>query len=646
MFNKLKSKQKILSRITFFITVTLALIGISAAVICFAPISKAVSTTPRFTSLYTTGTGGGYQQGTNVNIQWTIAEPVPYGEWFVGLYSSSGAYYDYTVLSAGSGSSSTSFSYNLPVSAAPVESGYRAVVAYRATSSDSWISVTSSSDTFAITAAGTSTTNTGGTVPPPVTAKAPTLTSLTTTSTSNYKQGTNIGIQWRTASPVASGEWFVGLYSSSGVYYDYVISNVGIGGTSTAFGYTQLISTAPVGSGYRAVVAYRATASDSWTSVTSSSNTFTITAGGTTTNTSNTPTLKSLSTTGSGNYEQGSVVGIQWTTAQAVASGEWFVGLYSSSGKYYDNVITNIGVGTNYANFSYTLSIPTAPVGTGYRAVVAYRANANSNWVNVTSSSNTFSVVAATTTDTQDKVVGRTVTNSLCKVNANNVPNSLLSLDIVKQMAENCKKFLPLEEAFLGKSTCKFTEDNRLSIVFNDKYKNVGVAVTVGCVINYQISNISQINTSTLPHEIAHAVQHFSNPPPYYLDEAMASYMVHYFGIQDSASGSTAPKSLYGYCLASDWVSYRYDRGYDCGAVYLKFIEKTYSPSIVKNIHNLIKNGQAKGKKIGELEIEISAFIISSTKSATNPKGLTREQVYQNCLASTDTSITCKGGRP
>jgi hypothetical protein len=620
MFNKLKSKQKILSRITFFITITIMLIGISAAVIYFAPISKAVSTTPRFTSLYTTGTGGGYQQGASVSIQWTIAEPVPYGEWFVGLYSSTGVYYDYTVLSAGNGSSSTSFSYNLPVSTAPVESGYRAVVAYRATSSDSWISVTSSSDTFAITAAGTSTTNTGGTISPPVTVTAPTLTSLTTTSSSNYKQGTNIGIQWRTASPVASGEWFVGLYSSSGVYYDYVISNVGIGGTSTAFSYTQLISTAPAGSGYRAVVAYRATASDSWTSVTSSSNTFAITAG--TAPISTTPTMRSLVAAGSGSYEQQSVVTIQWTTAQPVASGEWFVGLYSSSGTYYDYVTTNTGVGTNTTSFSYTLAISTTtPIGSGYRAVIAYRANANSSWVNVTSSSNTFSIIASTATTTvQDKVEGNVVKNSLCWVDASNVPELL---NKAKIMAADCKKYITEVETLLGKSTCPIPH----KIYFSETYPEYQ-AYALGCDLYFTISNVKadKINSGVMSHELTHIVQNYGNKqPPYKLNEGMADYITHAVGA----------RSGYGYCQAGTVYNSRFNTGYECGAVFLKYIENKYSAKIVRNINTTWKNGTYTDK-----------VITNVSKTSTNPNGLTIEQLYKNCLNATNQTITCKGGAP
>ena len=640
---ELKTKKIIIFSLIPFLFIII--FGFCLLGVFTSPKLSAVSTSPRITSLYTNNYGS-YQQGSNVNIQWSIAEPVPYGEWFIGLYSSAGNYYDYTVISAGNGSNSTSFNYNLPITSAPVGSGYRAVIAYRATANDSWISVTSSSNTFEITASGSSTTGNTGTIPTTVT--APTINNLSVSSSSNFKIGSSATIQWTTTQPVASGEWFVSLYSSAGVYYDYIVSTTGIGSGSTSFNYNLPITSAPVGSGYRAVVAYRATANDSWTSVTSSSNTFAITSG--TAPISTTPTIRTLVASGSGSYEQQSVVTIQWTTSQAVASGEWFVGLYSSTGTYYDYVTTNTGIGTGSISFSYNLPISTAtPIGSGYRAVVAYRANANSSWVNVTSSSTTFNVIApALTTTTQDKVVGRVVTNSLCKVNANNVPNSLLSLDTVKQMAANCKKYLPLVETFLGKSTCKFTETNKLNILFNDNYKNIGVALTVGCTIQYQISNISQNNSSTLPHEITHTVQNFPKSPPYYLGEATASYMAHYFGFQDSAAGNAAPKSPYGYCLASDWLNFRYDRGYNCGAVYLKYIEKTYSPNIVKNIHNIIKNGQAKGKTIDILEKEIDTLIINSTKSNSNPSGLTREQVYQKCLMVdpvVNGGVGCFGGR-
>ncbi len=628
MFKKLEPKQKLFSRFTFFLTITFALIGIGAAVIYFAPISKAVSATPRFTSLYATGSGN-FQQGTNINIQWAIAEPVPYGEWFVSLYSSAGVYYDYTVLSAGNGSNSTSFSYNLPISTAPVEGGYRAVVAYRATSSDGWISVTSSTNTFGIIAANASGSGgTTGTIPP-VTVTAPTITSLTTTSSSSYKQGTNIGIQWKTASPVSSGEWFISIYSSAGVYYDYVISSVGIGSSTTAFGHTQVIATAPVGSGYRAVVAYRATANDSWTSVTSSSNTFTITAG-TAPPITTTPTIKTLVAAGTGSYEQQSVVTIQWTTAQAVASGEWFVGLYSSAGVYYDNITTNIGVGTNYVNFSYTLTIKTAPVGTGYRAVVAYRANANSGWINVTSSSNTFSIIAATTTtDIQEKVEGNVVTNSLCRI----VASSSDQISTAKKVAAECKKSYPLIEKILGTSPCPVLH----SIEFKDFSEATGEGAwwagkTDGCLAYINNKVINSFNTYTkdnvsifysMPvHELVHTVQGYTyaNWPPYNLTESIATYVTYKLGYIPG-TGMCDAKSTTGRNI-------RFSDGYECGYALLRYIERKHNPNMVKILNNAIKSWSYS-----------DSIFPNSTKDKTYKNGLTIEQLYSLCLKE-----ECKGG--
>ncbi|MEI6851072.1 MAG: hypothetical protein WCK26_03845 [Candidatus Saccharibacteria bacterium] len=116
------------------------------------------TTTPIVTSFYTTGS---YQQGTAINLQWTIDQPVASGEWFVGLYSyesSNPAYYDYVVLGIGDNNNSTQFSYNLTISTAPEGSGYRAVVAYSSTpGSNNWVSEKASAEPFTITSSSSPT---------------------------------------------------------------------------------------------------------------------------------------------------------------------------------------------------------------------------------------------------------------------------------------------------------------------------------------------------------------------------------------------------------------------------------------------------------------------------------------------------------
>ncbi len=348
-----------------------------------------------------------------------------------------------------------------------------------------------------------------------------------------------------------------------------------------------------------------------------------------------TPIITELYTTAN-SYEPGGLINVQWRITEPVPYGEWFVGLYSSSGEYYDYIILSAGNGSNSTGFSYNVIISTAPIGDGYRAVVAYRPS-GSDWISVTGSSNTFSINEADSDpvnpvdpddpDDPKGVVKGVISNELCRID---VTTATISTKVqrAKSMATTCLTEFPKIEQILSNSPCPALH-GVTSIKFTDEQNNLGWGgYASGCVVyinNKVINNKNYLQKSInglMVHELAHVVQNYvKKKPSYMLEESIASYVAHKLGYNNLSNG-------YGYCDKATYYNKRFDSGYECGSVFLRFIELKYSINIVKIIHTAVEN-----------ESYTDSIFADNTKDSTNPNGLSAEQLYKLCLQA-----ECKGG--
>ena len=104
--------------------------------------------------------------------------------------------------------------------------------------------------------------------------------------------------------------------------------------------------------------------------------------------------VKSLSVsapTGSGSYAVGANLTVSWTTGQAASAGEFGVWARSAAGGWYVAKLVPASGGSSFST-SLALDVPT---GSGYQAIVAWRARAGSgSWGRFGTSPGAFSVVA------------------------------------------------------------------------------------------------------------------------------------------------------------------------------------------------------------------------------------------------------------
>ena len=141
----------------------------------------------------------------------------------------------------------------------------------------------------------------------------------------------------------------------------------------------------PVGSGYEAIVAWRATAgSGAWTIFGTSPGSFAVTGTGMTINVS--------APAGSTSYPVGGSLTVSWTTSSAASSGQFGVWARSPAGGWYIGQLVSASGGASYST-ALALDVP---VGSGYEAVVAWRAAAGSGaWTLFGTSPGSFAVTGS-----------------------------------------------------------------------------------------------------------------------------------------------------------------------------------------------------------------------------------------------------------
>ena len=198
------------------------------------------------------------------------------------------------------------------------------------------------------------------------------------TGTGSYAQGSTLTVAWAASSSVAVGEFGVWARSRSGGWY---VGRLVAAGSSSSFS-TPITLDVPAGSGYQAIVAWRATVgSGTWVSFATQKGSFAVTP----------PTLTVSAPTG--RYAVGSSITVSWTSSPALAFGEFGVWARSATGWYAAKLAT-VGSGTS---FSTPIALDVPP-GSGYQAIVAWRPTVGSGtWVSFGTQTGSFAVTAAAT---------------------------------------------------------------------------------------------------------------------------------------------------------------------------------------------------------------------------------------------------------
>ena len=186
------------------------------------------------------------------------------------------------------------------------------------------------------------------------------------TGSTSYPVGADLTVSWTTSPATASGgEFGVWARSAAGGYYGETLVAAS-GGSSYGAALTLNV---PVGGGYQAIVAWRAIAgSGAWTVFGTSPGSFAVTGTGMSINIS--------APAGSTSYPVGADLTVSWTTSPATASGEFGVYARSAGGVYYIGKLVAASGAASYST-GVTLDVP---VGSGYEAIVAWRATAGSAW--------------------------------------------------------------------------------------------------------------------------------------------------------------------------------------------------------------------------------------------------------------------------
>jgi len=210
---------------------------------------------------------------------------------------------------------------------------------------------------------------------------APSINVIAPTGSTSYAQGGNLTVGWTTSSAVSSGEFGVWARSPGGGWYiGQLVAASGAASYST--GVTLDV---PTGSGYEAIVAWRATAgSGAWSSWGTSPGSFAVTGTGI--------SINVTAPTGSTSYAQGGNLTVTWTTSPAAASGELGVWARSPGGGWYIGKLVAASGAASYST-GVTLDVPT---GSGYEAIVAWRATAGGGvWSSWGTSPGSFAVTGA-----------------------------------------------------------------------------------------------------------------------------------------------------------------------------------------------------------------------------------------------------------
>jgi len=196
--------------------------------------------------------------------------------------------------------------------------------------------------------------------------------------------GASLTVNWTTSPATGSGEFGVWARSATGGWYG---GNLVAASGGTSFS-TPLTLDVPSGSGYEAIVAWRASAgSGAWSSWGTGLGSFTVTAAAPV-------SIRVTAPTGnSGHNVQGSSLSVSWTTSPATGSGEFGVWARSATGGWYGGNLVAASGGTSFST-PLTLDVPS---GSGYEAIVAWRASAGSGaWSSWGTSPGSFTVAAST----------------------------------------------------------------------------------------------------------------------------------------------------------------------------------------------------------------------------------------------------------
>ena len=224
----------------------------------------------------------------------------------------------------------------------PGRAGYRLAVYYRATAGAGlWLASDLSDQPFAIS--GTA------------------LTIAAPNGGEDWGAGSVQSLHWQLNAPVASGEFYAWVIAANGTWYDAAQAVPAVAGETDYF-HDWTVS-APVGSGYRLAVYYRATTGAGlWLASDLSDQPFAISG----------TALTIAAPNGGEDWGAGSVQSLHWQLNAPVASGEFYAWVIAANGTWYDaaQAVPAVAGETDYFH-DWTVS---APVGSGYRLAVYYRA--------------------------------------------------------------------------------------------------------------------------------------------------------------------------------------------------------------------------------------------------------------------------------
>lgn len=192
----------------------------------------------------------------------------------------------------------------------------------------------------------------------------PILTITNPAGPGTYSSGDSMTVNWTSDQSLSTGEFGVWVRSSSDGWY---IGQLVPAGGGTSFSKTIALSV-PAGSGYQIIVAYRATPSSTWGCWATSWWSFTVNLG--------LPYLTIAAPSGS-TYTVGDSMTLNWTSDQPLSTGEFGVWLRSGTGSWYVGQVAPATGGTNFL----TNLVLNVPAGSGYQAIIAYRASPGSGWV-------------------------------------------------------------------------------------------------------------------------------------------------------------------------------------------------------------------------------------------------------------------------
>lgn len=214
---------------------------------------------------------------------------------------------------------------------------------------------------------------------------------------------------------------------------------------------------------------------------------------------------------------------------------------------------------------------------------------------------NASSAPSATVTPSPAVMANPVISNALCRVDAS-LATDLSGL--AQNMANVCLSTFPKIEQILSVSTYPAPHVIKLS---NSTY---AIGFAQGNEVSVQIDYIRKHpdDMGMVVHELAHVVQGYSSGPSW-VTEGIADYV----------------RNKLGYTTASNYVcnsTSNYLSGYNCSARLLGYVERTYSPNIIKELHTAMRSGTYTDD-----------IFVRTT-------GKTPSQLYSTCLSS-----DCKGGK-